>query len=91
MEYTIVDLYRNIGILFRKHGAEHVALLSSKNNINAACEMTIEVAADGMIDVKYLYQQCQLHWPQINIIIYDLNKPENHHLIDEINEGGILL
>lgn len=91
MKINIVELYREIGKLFRENGAEQVALLSSKNLHNADCEMRLEIAADGSMNMKNIVEQCYKNWPQVEFVIYDLNNEEKRYLIEEINEGGIVL
>ena len=58
MEYSVTNLYREIGQFFRQNGAERVVLLSSKNNSKPAYEMEIEVAVDGLVQVQKLQLEC---------------------------------
>lgn len=91
MEYSITELYREIGNVFRRNGAERVVLLSSKNNSAPDYELTIEVAVDGFFEISKLQQESGKRWPQIKIILIDLNDNKNRCLADEVMEDGILL
>ncbi len=91
MEYTVAELYREIGKVFREHGAQRVALLSSRTNQGTVQEMTLELAVDGDIVAKELYQECHRRWPSVEMVIYDLNDENNVDLIDEVVEDSILL
>lgn len=99
-DYTITELYRQIGRTFRDHGADKVVLLKAKNKkesmidrnaITGCPEMTLEIAADGWFDKKKLQQECKQLWPGVEINILDLNEDENLDLVDEVLEDGILL
>lgn len=91
MKISVADLYREIGRTFREHGAERVALLSSKTCSDAETEIELEVAVDGMIDEKELYQSSKNQWPYVQMKILNLNEEHNIHLIDEVIEDSILL
>lgn len=93
-DYTIAELYRQIGRTFRAHGVDKVVLLKAKNRateLDTYPEMTLEIAADGWFDKKKLQQECRLLWPGVEINILDLNEDENLDLVDEVMEDGILL
>lgn len=89
MKISAADLYREIGRTFRERGAERVALLSSKTCSDV--EIELEVAVDGMIDEKELYQISRNKWPYVQMKILNLNEEHNIHLIDEVVEDSILL
>ena len=48
----IVNIYREIGKTLRALGAQRVVLIRSKATPNEKYEMSLEVAVDGMIDLK---------------------------------------
>lgn len=87
-ENTIAEFYRQIGRIFRQHGADRVVLLKSRT-----CQqsMYLEVAADGCFDLQELRMVCTEQWPDAEISILDLSAEENLNLIDEVLEDGILL
>lgn len=87
-ENTIAEFYRQIGRIFRQHGADRVVLLKSRT-----CQqsMYLEVAADGCFDSQELRKVCTEQWPDAEISILDLSAEENLNLIDEVLEDGILL
>lgn len=91
MKISVADLYREIGRTFREHGAERVALLSSKTCSDVETEIELEVAVDGMINEKELYQSSRNQWPYVQMKILNLNEEHNIHLIDEVIEDSILL
>lgn len=99
-EYTITDLYRQIGRTFRAHGVDKAVLLKARNSrkensqeniIRTYPGMELEIAADGWFDKEKLLQECGKLWPGVEINILDLNEDENLGLVDEVMEDGILL
>lgn len=91
MEYSVTNLYREIGQFFLQNGVERVVLLSSKNNSNPAYEMEIEVAVDGLVQVQKVQLECENRWPEIKITVIDLNNEKNRSLCDELMEDGIII
>ena len=72
MELSVLELYREIGKEFREHGAERVALLSSRTCCQGVYEIELEVAADGLIDDNELHQISKDHWPYVQMKILNL-------------------
>lgn len=91
MKISVADLYREIGRTFREHGADRVALLSSKTYSEGEYELELQVAVDGMIDEKELYRLSVQNWPYVKMKLLNLNDEKHMHLIDEVIEDSILL
>ena len=87
----IVNIYREIGKTLHNLGAQRVVLLHSKATPNEEYEMNLEVAVDGMIDLKNADKVCKDTWENINIKLLDLNDYSNRELMMEVIEDGIQL
>ena len=66
-------------------------LLHSKATPNENYEMNLEVAVDGMIDLKNAAKVCRDTWENMDIKLLDLNDYSNRELIMEVIEDGIQL
>lgn len=87
----IVNIYREIGKTLYALGAQRVVLLHSKATPNEKYEISLEVAVDGMIDLKYADQVCREAWGTMDINLLDLNDYSNRDLMTEVIEDGIQL
>ena len=87
----IVNIYREIGKTLHALGAQRVVLLHSKATPNENYEMSLEVAVDGMIDLKNAAKVCKDTWENINVKLLDLNDYSNRELMTEVIEDGIQL
>lgn len=88
--YDVTDLYRQIGRIFRENGADRVILLRSKKHIDDG-GMSLEIAVDGLVKKDVLLAECVGLWPEIRVVLLDLNEDENGDLTAEAVEDGILL
>lgn len=86
-EFSVLELYREIGRTFHGAGADRVVLLRARNQKS----ISLEIAVDGFFDKKKLQDACEEKWPEVAVRILDLNEDENLDLMDEIMEDGILL
>ncbi len=86
-----VTLYREIGKTLHSLGAFRVVLINSKATPGEACEMYLEIAVDGTIDLKEASKQCEKQWENISIKFLDLNNYENIELMKEVIEDGVQL
>ena len=73
----IVNIYREIGKTLHALGAQRVVLLHSKATTKENYEMSLEVAVDGMIDLKNAAKVCKDKWKNINVKLLDLNDYSN--------------
>lgn len=87
----IVNIYREIGKTSHALGAQRVVLLHSKATPNENYEMSLEVAVDGMIDLKNADKVCRDIWENMDIKLLDLNDYSNRELMTEVIEDGIQL
>lgn len=88
--YDVTDLYRQIGRVFKENGTDRVILLRSKNHTEDD-GMSLEIAVDGFVKKDLLLTECVRRWPEIEVVILDLNEDENGDLTAEAVEDGILL
>lgn len=88
--YDVTVLYRQIGKTFRERGADRVILLRSRKYSDKA-GMELEVAVDGASDKEELQKECKRLWPEVDIVIFDMNEEEHIDLLNEAMEDGILL
>lgn len=86
-EFSVLELYREIGRTFHGAGADKVVLLRARNQNG----MSLEIAVDGFFDKRKLQDECEKKWPEVAIRLLDLNEDENLELVDEVMEDGILL
>ncbi len=86
-----VNIYREIGKKLHALGAYRVVLLHSKATPNEKYEMSLEIAVDGMIDLKQAAEICAETWKTIEIKLLDLNDYSNGELMREVIEDGIQL
>ena len=86
-----VNIYREIGKKLHALGAHRVVLLYSKATPNEKYEMSLEIAVDGMIDLKQAAEICAETWKTIEIKLLDLNDYSNGELMREVIEDGIQL
>ena len=86
-----VTLYREIGKALHSLGAFRVVLLSSKVNPEPNALMSLEIAVDGTIDLKEAEKECANRFENVVIKFIDLNDYENHLVMKEVIEDGIIL
>lgn len=103
--FTVTDLYREIGRIFREYGADKVILIKAKNRIENDTNdnlsnfgfkeiwknMSLEIAADNLHDKEQLEKKCSELWPGLEVLILNLDEDANLNLMDEVMEDGILL
>lgn len=87
----IENLYRAIGKTLHELGSYRAVLIHSKATPDASCEMHLEIAVDGAIDISHADKICREKWPNIHIQLLDLNDYDNIELITEVIEDGIIL
>lgn len=89
-ECNVIELYRQIGKIFRENGADRVILLCSRKHLQDE-GMTLEIAVDGNIQKTQLMQEAAKLWPKLECKLLDLNEAGNEELFSEAIEDGILL
>lgn len=88
-EPEIADLYRQIGLIMRKHGAFGVYILSSK--ITDGSRLDVEVIADRTDDYETALKEICSISSDMTCILYDGEDPSNYRLLMEAREEGIRL
>ena len=88
--YDVAELYRQISRVFRENGVDRVILLRSKKHTDDE-GMSLEIAVDGFVKKDVLLAECVRLWPEIGVVLWDLNEDENGDLTAEAREDGILL
>lgn len=86
-----VTLYREIGKILHQLGAYRAVLVNSKATPGQNCEMYLEIAVDGAIDLNEASKCCKENWEHISIKLLDLNNYENIELMREVIEDGVQL
>ena len=86
-----VVLYREIGKTLHSLGAQRVVLLNSKVTKESPAAMSLEIAVDGIINIKEAQKQCLEKFSNIVIKFIDLNDFSNASVMMEVIEDGIQL
>lgn len=91
IQYEIVDLYREIGRTFHQLGAEKVTLLHSRTNPENVEEIILEIAIEGFVKKEELSVKSRELWPFLKIEFILVNELDDHELVNEIMEDGIII